>query len=119
MSRVIRDGQAFIPYRPEQLPPEEGLARGRALYAELDQRRSVRFFSDAPVPREMIALAIRIASTAPSGAHRQPWRFVVIGDPAMKRRIRAAVEEEERISYEGRMPEEWLTAIRTHLSRVA
>jgi nitroreductase len=78
----------------------------------MDRRRSVREFSSDAVPREAIELAIQTASTAPSGAHRQPWTFVVVDDPALKREIRIAAEAEERRSYEeGRMPPEWLEAI--------
>lgn len=103
---------SFIPYRPERLPEEEMLRRARECYEELDRRRSVRFFSPDPVPRELIELAIRAASTAPSGAHKQPWRFVVIGDPAIKREIRVAAEAEEHESYiGGRMPPDWLEAL--------
>ncbi len=87
-------------------------ARGRALYAELDARRSVRDFSTEPVPRALIELAIRTASTAPSGAHRQPWKFVAVDDPEIKRRIRVAAEEEERQNYlGGRLPPEWREAL--------
>lgn len=89
------------------------LQRARDFHAEMDQRRSVRHFSADPVPRGLIELAIQAASTAPSGAHRQPWRFVVVSDPQIKRRIRVEAEKEEKISYEGgRMPEEWLEALR-------
>lgn len=103
----------FIPYAAARLPEPDMLARGRAFLAEMDSRRSVRHFAADPVPRELIELAIRAASTAPSGAHRQPWRFVAVSDPDLKRRIRVAAEEEERISYEGgRMPEDWLEALR-------
>jgi iodotyrosine deiodinase len=103
---------SFIPYRPERLPEEEMLRRAREYYQELNRRRSVRFFSPDPVPRELIEIAIRTASTAPSGAHRQPWRFVVVGDPAIKREIRIAAEAEERESYAGgRMPPDWLEAL--------
>jgi nitroreductase len=102
----------FIPHRPPRLSHEDTLARGRAFFEEMDGRRSVRAFSPDPVPREAIKWAIRTASTAPSGAHRQPWKFVVVDDPAIKRQIRAAAEEEERQSYEGgRMPPEWLEAL--------
>lgn len=101
----------FIPYRPERLAPEEGLRRGEALYQELDERRSVRYFSDDPVPRSMIEVAIRAASTAPSGAHRQPWRFVAVDEHSIKRRIREAAEEEEKKNYGGRMPPDWLEAL--------
>lgn len=111
--REWRDGFAHIAYRPQRLDPDQGLERGRALYEELTQRRSVRYFSDAPVPRELIETAIRAAGTAPSGAHMQPWTFVAISDPEIKRQIRIAAEAEERESYEGgRMSEEWLEALR-------
>lgn len=102
----------FIPYRVERLSPDQQRSRGEAFFAEMDGRRSVRGFSDREVPRELIELAIRTASTAPSGAHRQPWRFVAVSDPEIKRQIRIAAEKEERISYEGgRMPPEWLEAL--------
>jgi nitroreductase len=107
------DGAAgFIPYRPERLPEDEMLRRARAFHDEMDRRRSVRFFSPDPVPRELIELAIRTASTAPSGAHRQPWRFVAVSDPEIKREIRIAAEAEEHESYVGgRMPPDWLEAL--------
>ncbi len=102
----------MIPLRFSMLSPEEQIARADSFYEEMDRRRSVRFFSDAPVPRHLIEQAIRTASTAPSGAHRQPWRFVVTGDPDIKRQIREAAEEEERINYEGgRLPEHWREAL--------
>ena len=102
---------AHIPYRPERLPVEESTKRGEALLEHLDTRRSVRFFSDAPVPRSLIELAIRAASTAPSGAHRQPWTFVAVANPKLKRRIREAAEREEKAFYEGRAPAAWLEAL--------
>lgn len=77
----------------------------------MQSRRSVRQFSSEPVPRELIELAIRTATSAPSGANRQPWRFVVVGNPEVKQKIRAAAEAEEKISYEQRMPGEWLEAV--------
>jgi iodotyrosine deiodinase len=102
----------FIPYRRERLPVDEMTKRGQAFFAEMDGRRSVRHFSADPVPRELIEIAIRTASTAPSGAHRQPWRFVAVDDPEIKAQIRVAAENEERISYEeGRMPPEWREAL--------
>lgn len=85
--------------------------RGDALFTHLDARRSVRDFRDQPVPRGLIERAIRIASTAPSGAHRQPWTFVAIADPSRKRAIREAAEAEERESYERRMPDDWKQAL--------
>lgn len=102
----------MIPYESEKLEPGRQLEKARALYEEMDRRRSVRFFSDSPVPRELIDLAIKTASTAPSGAHRQPWTFVVIDDHEVKRQIRQAAEEEERINYEGgRLPPHWREAL--------
>jgi nitroreductase len=78
----------------------------------MDQRRSVRDFSPDRVPRELIELAIRTASTAPSGAHRQPWHFVAVGSQEIKRKIRIAAEQEEFESYQGgRMPEAWKAAL--------
>ena len=74
-------------------------------------RRTVRAFSSEPVPIELVENAIATAGTAPSGAHQQPWTFVVVCDSGVKRRIREAAEEEERRSYEGRMPDEWLRAL--------
>ena len=101
-----------IPLDFERVAPEETLRRARDHYRRMDRRRSVREFSAEPVPREAIELAIRTASTAPSGAHRQPWRFVAVSDPETKRRIRVAAEEEEHESYlGGRMPPEWLEAL--------
>lgn len=101
-----------IPYRARRLTLEESAVRARAFYEQIDSRRSVRDYKAEPVPRELIETAIRAASTAPSGAHRQPWTFVAISDPELKSKIREAAEEEERISYlGGRMPQEWLEAI--------
>jgi len=102
----------FVPYRPTRHSTDESLRRGREFYEHMNRRRSVRFFSADPVPRECIELAVRAAGTAPSGAHRQPWRFVAVSDPALKREIRGAAEEEERQGYEGgRFPPEWLEAL--------
>jgi len=102
----------FVPLDFERLSSEESARRAAELYALMDRRRSVRDFSSEPVPRELVETAIRTASTAPSGAHRQPWRFVVVGDPETKRRIRVAAEAEEKKSYEERMPDEWLEALK-------
>ncbi len=74
----------------------------------MDARRSVRHFSPEQVPFAVIAEVVRAASTAPSGAHKQPWTFCVVGNADLKRRIRAAAEEEERANYNGRMSDEWL-----------
>ena len=92
-------------------PAAEMAERARAFYAEMDQRRTTRHFSNEPVPRELIELAIRTAGTAPSGAHRQPWRFVAVADAELKRRIRRATEEEEYKTYAQRMTDEWREAL--------
>ncbi len=103
---------AFRPYALPARTEEEMLARGRRFAALMAERRSVRQFSDRPVPREMIELAVAAAATAPSGAHRQPWRFVLVGDATRKRQIREAAEAEERVNYEGgRLPDDWQEAL--------
>jgi nitroreductase len=102
----------MIPHHFVRLPAEEQRQRADEFYEEMDRRRSVRFFSNELVPRHLVEQAIRTASTAPSGAHRQPWTFVVTSDPNVKRQIRAAAEDEERINYEGgRLPDHWREAL--------
>ena len=99
-------------YSPSRLTPDEGMARGQQFLDAMDKRRSVRDFSDEPVPFEMIELAVAAANTAPSGAHQQPWTFVATSDSTVKHRIREAAEAEERQNYEGgRLPEAWREAI--------
>jgi nitroreductase len=101
-----------VPYDFERLSVEEMSQRAASLFENLNTRRSVRNFSPEPVPRHLIETAIRTASTAPSGAHRQPWTFVVVGDAATKGRIRQAAEYEEHQNYEGgRLPAEWREAL--------
>ncbi len=90
---------------------DEIARRARQFYEDIARRRTVREFSSAPVPRAAIEHALLAAGTAPSGANLQPWHFVVIADPAAKRRIRAAAEEEERAFYKGRAPKEWIEAL--------
>jgi nitroreductase len=102
----------FIPHRPPRIHEAGMRDRARTFYALMDQRRSTRHFAPDPVPGELVELAIRTASTAPSGAHRQPWCFVAVDDPAIKREIRVAAEREEKENYEGgRFPEEWIEAL--------
>lgn len=97
-----------IPYLPQPYLPTEMLERAQQFHAEMDQRRSLRFFSDRPVPRALMETLIATASTAPSGANKQPWTFCLVGNPELKRQIRLAAEEEERESYAHRMTPEWL-----------
>jgi nitroreductase len=103
---------ATLPYRPPRRSPPEMMERAESFRSELAARRSVRMFSSDPVPRRLIELAVETASTAPSGAHRQPWTFVVTGDRETKRAIRLAAEAEERQNYEGgRLPPHWREAL--------
>jgi iodotyrosine deiodinase len=106
-------GSAFLPLHFERHAPSEMLARAESYHLEMERRRSVRHFSADQVPRRLIELAILTASSAPSGAHRQPWRFVAVSDPRAKAAIRTAAEQEEREFYEGgRATEAWKEALK-------
>ncbi|GAB5521773.1 MAG: nitroreductase family protein [Rhodothermales bacterium] len=105
------DDFPHIPLDFETHSEEAMHERADAFYHLMNRRRSVRFFSDQPVPRHFIEQAIRTAGTAPSGAHREPWHFVAISNPDLKREIRIAAEKEEHESYNGRMNQEWLDAL--------
>lgn len=96
---------SFKPLHFERRPPD------REFHGRLATRRTVRDFSSEPVPYALIEQAIRTAATAPSGANQQPWHFVVVADPALKRQIREAAEAEEKENYEHRFPPEWLEAL--------
>ena len=100
-----------IPLDFQRRPPAEVEQRARAFAAELTRRRTVRDFSADPVSRDVIAACLRAAGSAPSGANRQPWHFVAVADPALKREIRSAAEAEERAFYEERAPADWLAAL--------
>ena len=101
----------FVPLPSrEVLPAGEVKARAADFQAQMARRRTVRDFSDRPVPREVIEQCIRTAGSAPNGANLQPWHFVAISDPRLKQEIRLAAEEEEREFYEHRAPNEWLEA---------
>jgi len=102
---------AFVPLQFERLDAAVSLERARRFYEEMNRRRTTRHFCTDPVPRELIELAIRTASTAPSGAHQQPWTFVAVSMGDIKQQMRDAAENEERENYRGRMPAEWLTAL--------
>ena len=97
-----------VPYRPPQLAAEEMVRRADQFYRDLNGRRSVRHFSREPVPRAAVELAIRAAGTAPSGAHTEPWTFVLVESADVKASVRQIVEEEERINYEKRMGARWV-----------
>lgn len=98
----------FIPYNTTHLEIGVVAERSHAFYDAMDKRRTVRDFSDKPVPKEVIEQIILTASSAPSGAHKQPWTFCAVADPAIKKEIRIAAEKEEYESYHGRMSDEWL-----------
>lgn len=97
-----------VPLQFTRHAPEEMLHRAEAFHALMARRRTVRHFSDDAVPQAVMERIIATAATAPSGAHKQPWTFCLVGAPALKRRIREAAEEEERINYGGRMSDSWL-----------
>ena len=97
-----------IPYKQQSYTAQEMLTRSKAFYKEMNQRRSVRFFSSKPVDRGVIENIIKTAGTAPSGAHKQPWFFVAVSNAEIKKQIRIAAEKEEKTFYESRAPEEWL-----------
>jgi nitroreductase len=101
----------FVPLSFERIPVHDSRARVQAFLAAMRRRRTVREFSPEPVPRDIVDAAIEAASTAPSGANRQPWKFLVVEDPEVKRGIREAAEAEEREFYARRAPAEWLDAL--------
>jgi iodotyrosine deiodinase len=101
-----------IPLAFSSLAEDEMRGRAKAFQALMRTRRTVRDFSDRPVPREIIEQAVLTAGSAPSGANQQPWTFACISDPALKARIREGAEEEERAFYAGKAGDEWLDALK-------
>jgi len=105
----------LLPHTPyttyQEYPPAEMLQRAEEFLRMVQRRRSVRQFSPRPVPRQVIETCLLAAGTAPNGANLQPWRFVVVSDPAVKRQIRLAAEQEEHEFYTRRAPQEWLDAL--------
>jgi iodotyrosine deiodinase len=100
--------QPHVPYSKASFNAEETLRHSAEFYASINQRRSVRHFANTPVSKEVIDNIILAASTAPSGAHKQPWTFCAVSSLEIKKEIRMAAEEEEKKSYGGRMSDEWL-----------
>lgn len=98
----------FVPFEPRFDPGVPAAEAAEAFYQRMKLRRSVRMFSDRPVSRETIESIVRAAGSAPSGANKQPWRFVCVNEPALKREIRLGAEQEEREFYERRANEKWL-----------
>ncbi|HUP19220.1 MAG TPA: nitroreductase family protein, partial [Gemmatimonadota bacterium] len=108
----MTEGPRLVPLEGwREYPPEEMRARAAELAEDLARRRTVRDFTDRPVPRELIETLLATAGSAPSGANLQPWHFVAVSEPDVKRRIRVAAEVEERDFYERRAPKEWLEAL--------
>lgn len=102
----------FIPLSFMRIPPDEMARRARDFGQLMAQRRSVRQFSSEPVDRTVVEDCIRAAGAAPSGANQQPWRFVIVEDPVVKRRIREAAEKEEHEFYASRAPDDWIETLR-------
>jgi iodotyrosine deiodinase len=109
---TYQNGYPFIPYRLPYVSPDEMKARSARLLQTLQTRRSARDFSRDPVDRQVILDCLQAASTAPSGANKQPYTFCLISDPEIKKAIREAAEKEEHESYTSRMSEEWLEDLR-------
>nr|XP_030123864.3 iodotyrosine deiodinase 1 isoform X4 [Taeniopygia guttata] len=112
----LEENVAHVPFTGERYSEAEMIKRSQTFYELLNKRRSVRFLSDEPVPREVIDNVIRTAGTSPSGAHTEPWTFVVVQDPYLKHKIREIVEEEEEINYKKRMGDRWVNDLK-RLSR--
>ena len=106
-TKIIK-GYPFIRHTSETISETEMITRSESFYKYMNKRRTVRDFSNKPIPREVIDSIILTANTAPSGAHKQPWTFCVVSDPEIKKQIRVEAEKEEYESYNGRMSEEWL-----------
>ena len=97
----------FMPLEWNELPEDEMKLRATALFERMNMRRTTRHFSNRMVPKELIEYAIKCGSTAPSGAHLQPWTFVAVSNQELKEKMREAAEKEERKTYSERMPEAW------------
>lgn len=108
----MMDGYPFVAYSHDVYSEDEMLFRSKVFYDWMNKRRTVRDFSDQPVPKEVIENIVLTASSAPSGAHKQPWTFCVVSDPSIKSEIRKAAEKEEYESYQSRMSEEWIEDIK-------
>ncbi|WP_372769253.1 nitroreductase family protein [Lutibacter sp.] len=109
---ILIDGHKHIRHQQDIFSEDEMISRSKKYYEWLNKRRSVRHFSDKSVPFEVIENIIKAASTAPSGANKQPWTFCVVKNAQLKKKIREAAEEEERKSYSERMSDEWLNDLK-------
>ncbi|GAB6025120.1 hypothetical protein CHUAL_010546 [Chamberlinius hualienensis] len=102
----------FIPYKWIKINNEEMIEKSKEFYHLLNARRTIRSFSQEPVPREVIDYIIKTAGTSPSGAHKQPWTFVIVTDSSIKSELRKIVEDEEEINYKRRMRQKWVSALK-------
>ncbi|KAL0831730.1 hypothetical protein ABMA28_001273 [Loxostege sticticalis] len=109
---ALPEDTPHIPYQPPRRCDEEVLKRSQEFYELMAQRRTVRAFSPEPIPDEVLENIIKTAGTSPSGAHTEPWTFVVVQDPEMKEAIRTIVEEEEDLNYSKRMSRQWVTDLK-------
>lgn len=105
-------GYPFVSYQQKTNTAEELISLSQKFYTRMNERRTVRDFSDQPVPKEVIEQLLLTASTAPSGAHKQPWKFCIVTDAELKRKIRIEAEKEEQESYNNRMSDEWLEELK-------
>ena len=106
------DGYPFISYQREVYPPTKMIELSQQFYHWMNERRTVRDFSGKVIPKEVIQNILLAGSTAPSGAHKQPWTFCVVSNPEIKTKIRIEAEKEEQESYASRMSDEWIDDLR-------
>lgn len=109
---MLKEKERFIPFTIEEKEPHILVEKSEALYNEMKKRRSIRHFSEQSFPKEVIENIIKIASTSPSGANKQPWNFCVVSNKDLKHLIRDKAEEEEYLSYNGRMGDDWLNHLK-------
>ncbi|KAI5635160.1 nitroreductase family domain-containing protein [Phthorimaea operculella] len=114
---AIPEDTPHVPYRPVRLPDEEVLQRSREYYELMAKRRTVRAFSPEPIPQEVLDNIVKTAGTSPSGAHTEPWTFVIVQDAETKAAIRTIVEEEEELNYSKRMSRQWVADLKPFKTR--
>ncbi|MFN3998853.1 nitroreductase family protein [Algoriphagus sp.] len=112
MERKLINGYEHVRYQRPEISENELIKNSEEFYQQMNTRRTVREFDTRDIPLEVLENIIRTAGTAPSGAHKQPWTFCLISNPDIKKQIRQAAEEEEKISYSQRMPEDWKADLR-------
>jgi nitroreductase len=105
-SKIINNHNHIL-FEAQENTEQEIISNSETYFHQLNSRRSIREFSNTPIPKEAIENIIKTASTAPSGAHKQPWTFCAISNPLVKKKIREAAEKEEEINYKNRMSERW------------